>query len=167
MIQSMKKVTDLLSKNYIILIVVAAVLLFIVLLSVLFALSKCFKKKNNDSADKNQKPVPVDNIFYPDDLIKTIISFVISSYEKGGLKIGKRKDKNDIFISFVDKALAEFLQDFFVICKSKDEGMLSDAAYRSFIGNFWTSYEKSERPSAANSGREIEETRTLTKDEAI
>ena len=150
----------MLSKNHIILIVAAAVMLFIVLLSILFALSKFSAKKNNDSADKAQKPVPVDNVFYPDDLIKTIISFVISSYEKGELKIGKRKDKNDIFISFVNKALAEFLQDFFVICKSKDEGMLSDAAYRSFIGSFWTSYEKSKQPSTANSGREIEETTT-------
>lgn len=130
-------------KNHNILIILTVIIVFVILSVTIFLLSKFFNNKNRKILDLSSKPVIIDNIFYPDDLIKTVISFIISCYENDELKIGKKKDKNDIFISFGNKALAEFLQDFFVVCKSKDEGMLSDAAYKSFINNFWTSYEKS------------------------
>lgn len=130
-------------KNHVIFIILTIIFVFVILSVMIFLLSKFFNNKNRKILDLSSEPVIIDNIFYPDDVIKTVISFIVSCYEKDKLKIGKKKDKNDIFISFGDKALAEFLQDFFVVCKSKDEGMLSDAAYKSFINNFWTSYEKS------------------------
>ena len=130
-------------KNHVIFIILTIIFVFVILSVMIFLLSKFLNNKNRKILDLSSEPVIIDNIFYPDDVIKTVISFIVSCYEKDKLKIGKKKDKNDIFISFGDKALAEFLQDFFVVCKSKDEGMLSDAAYKSFINNFWASYEKS------------------------
>lgn len=81
-------------------------------------------------------PPQLAEIYYKDDDIRAIIAFIITEYEQGRLKLGKRSEKNDIFISFLQEDIGSFTKDFYSICASRDSGMLSDSTYKAFTDSF-------------------------------